>query len=237
MVYDFALEGWAPDNNASAECMWKLEIWGPELELLRAQSASEREWLVFYDSSQMWGLPGAAKFLGVHVARDRDHRSVRVEAREAPTEALAQRWLIASGAQPDALARKAGLPEPADEESRRIESHIRDSGVRYHVEAHHTDHQHQHTWALLRDTAPDVARPWVAQTERSVNRGTGGAYLIREERFTARSAALEWVRASEHRHHRAQAATSRCEHGGPSPTSPTATTASANTAHLGRART
>ncbi|WP_165983968.1 glycosyl hydrolase [Streptomyces sp. YIM 98790] len=194
---DLRLQGYRPaDRDSAEEFRQRIDLHLPEIERLAAHHAGPDSFLIFYDSSQTWGLPGSAQLLAVHLTRRRSEHTFTLATTYLPLMALAQRWLAARGCPPHALVL---LPEadwwrPADDATAALENRLATSAERYTLLDHYTydDFDSPEITVLLHDSATVSAHaPYrLLVQERGLEWGT---YIIREGAFPTREAARQWL--------------------------------------------
>ncbi|MFF4735818.1 hypothetical protein ACFY2W_07995 [Streptomyces sp. NPDC001262] len=117
-------------------------------------------YLVLHDTAATWDIPGSPQLLAMTLTRDLDNRTFRFDAERHPLIPLAQRWLIARGATPDAVRvppERTGA-RPADALTTVLEEQLMTSGTRYDVVEHYTDDSTEYeTSVLVHDTDPSSA--------------------------------------------------------------------------------
>ncbi|MGW1281745.1 hypothetical protein ACWD4V_32935 [Streptomyces tsukubensis] len=156
-------------------------------------TADGREsYLLFFDQSATWGIPGSPPYVALHLTRDADLGTFRFSQETHPLVPLGQRWLIAQGCPPDGteLTNTHGL-KPADPLTTLLEDRLRTGPEdRYEVLDHYTDDEE--TWALLRDTDPASAElPYRVFLEEVSFQGN--TYTVREGAFATADAADDWL--------------------------------------------
>ncbi|MER7047573.1 hypothetical protein [Streptomyces jumonjinensis] len=149
-------------------------------------------YLLFFDRSATWGIPGSPAYVALHLHRDADLGTFRFSQETHPLVPLGQRWLIEQGCPPDGigLTNTHGL-KPADPLTTLLEDLLRTGpGDRYEVLDHYTDDEE--TWALLRDADPDLAElPYRVFLEEVSFQGN--TYTFREGTFATADAADDWL--------------------------------------------
>jgi hypothetical protein len=172
----------------------ELRINDTDFLLLKRHHQADSTFALLYDTAAVWDVPGTARLLAVHLARDRASRTFRIRARRMPLLSLAQQWLVARGCPPEALVLGPGsISQPADAATAELEEHLRSSADRYTLVDHYTDDGEPfEAWALLRDShpAPDTAAFRLIVESADVRAGT---YTLREGAFADEQAAWEWL--------------------------------------------
>ncbi|MFJ9446728.1 hypothetical protein ACIRRH_33445 [Kitasatospora sp. NPDC101235] len=150
--------------------------------------------MIAFDKSAIYGVPGEPDIIAVHLERDNVTGTIRAAMETEALVPLAERWLIARGADPEQLASSAATPiRPADPLTRRIEESLRSSGDRFTVRDSYTDEGEPYDiWVIAQDTAPAATDPVrVFHYQRQVDDGT---YTVREGGFPDLDAAYAWTR-------------------------------------------
>ncbi|MFM9371868.1 hypothetical protein [Streptomyces sp. Da 82-17] len=163
-------------------------------------SADGRDsYFVFFDTSALWGVPGAAEYLSLHITRDPEQRTYDFEHAVHPVLPLAQNWVIQRGCPEDAITvASAHGPRPADAQTSRLEDKLRANvDGRYEVLAHFTDNPGAFdagvtVTTVLYDSHPDSAdapyRLFLEETTKDF-----ATYTVREGAFTSEAAARTWT--------------------------------------------
>lgn len=173
---------------------------GEFLPLAEHHTADGRDsYLLLYDGSAIWGIPGAPSYVSLHITRDVEQRTFRFRQDTHPLIPLAQNWLIRKGCPPDAIevSRQDG-PRAADALTTQLEDRLQTNpGNRYEVIDHYTDNTGSfdagiETWTLTRDSHPDsVSAPYRLFIEEVTK--NMGSYTVREGTFTSAEAADSWI--------------------------------------------
>ncbi|MEV4738765.1 hypothetical protein [Streptomyces sp. NPDC049555] len=156
-------------------------------------------YLILHDTAATWDIPGSPQLLAMTLTRDPGNRTFRFDAERHPLISLAQRWLIARGAAPDAVRvppERTGA-RPADALTTALEEQLMISGTRYDVVEHYTDDCTAYeTSVLVHDTDLSSAdRPYRLFLETwSPDSPT---YTLREGAFPTAEAAWEWMENRE----------------------------------------
>ncbi|MEU1299966.1 hypothetical protein [Streptomyces shenzhenensis] len=163
-------------------------------------SADGRDsYLLLYDRSAIWDIPGTAEYVTLHLIRDVERQTFTFEHDRHPILPLAQNWLIRQGCPP------AGTeptdhhgPRPADAITVRLEDRLRtDLDDRYEVIDHYTDNpcsfdRGVEVYTVVCDNDPDSAqapyRVFLQETTRDLR-----SYTMREGAFTTAEAACAWA--------------------------------------------
>lgn len=156
-------------------------------------------YLLLYDGSAIWGTPGTAEYVTLHIIRDVEKRTFGFNHERHPIVPLAQNWLIRRGCPNQAaeLANPHG-PRPADALSTRLEDLLRTNpGDRYEVLNHYTDNPCSfdsgvEVRTLVYDSHPDYAqtpyRLFLEETTKDLR-----SYTLREGAFATADAADAWA--------------------------------------------
>lgn len=210
---------------------------------------AQDSYLLFYDQSATWGVPGSPPYVALHLARDAELGTFRFSQESHPLVPLGQRWLVEQGCPPDGigLTNTHGL-QPADLLTAELEDLLRTGPEgRYEVLEHYTDDEE--TWVLLRDTDPSAAElPYRVFLEEVSFREV--TYTVREGAFATADAADDWLSdrdtplpaAPAPAAGRAEAAVARSPHAParlgvpPNPVTAARTAASAEVRRTGRGR-
>ena len=163
-------------------------------------SADGRDsYLLLYDRSAIWDIPGTANYLTLHIVRDLEQRTFDFASERHPVVPLAQHWLTRRGCPKEAaeVSHDCG-PRPADAVTARLEDLLRTNpGNRYEVLDHYTDNPCSfdvgveiHT--LVHDSHPDSAdapyRLFLEETTKDMR-----TYTVREGVFASAEEADTWV--------------------------------------------
>jgi hypothetical protein len=169
----------------------------PEYVQLIGHHSGGHSYALLFDSAATWDIPGTPNLVAVHVARDQMYRTFDFDTAALPMVGLAQQWLVARGCPPEALVLPPGsATQPADEESTRLETHLRTSPGRYKLIEHCTyDGDPFESWALLRDTHPESAGAPVRLFIESSDIDAG-TYTVRDGAFRDEGDAYEWLESN-----------------------------------------
>ncbi|MFF7438995.1 hypothetical protein [Streptomyces sp. NPDC008122] len=150
-------------------------------------------YFVLYDEGAPWGIPGAPQLRTVHVARDLQARTFKIDTTEIPLVAMAESWLIARGC-PDGIVDPTRY-QPADTTTRALEARIRRDGDHFAVLTSYSDDQRDapETAVMLRSLDPKVRPEFRILLERVDM--TAGTHTLREGGFTTYEQAVEWWNA------------------------------------------
>ncbi|MEU1821314.1 hypothetical protein ABZ502_02510 [Streptomyces abikoensis] len=154
-----------------------------------------RSYLVLHDGAATWDVPGTAQLIAMTITRDLDGKTFRFQTERYPVLPLAQQWLIAQGADADAVrvpAQWSG-PKPADALTTALEEQLMTSSGRYAVIDHFTDDWGEHeTSVLVHDNDPASAeQPCRLFLEQWAP--DSSTYTLREGAFRTEDAAGEWL--------------------------------------------
>jgi len=161
--------------------------WHP---VARSGSAQDRhEWLVLYDSSACFGLPGQDDVVAVHLVRDHATRTYTADRATFSCVARAEGWLRARGA--GDLTRECNKAGPDDDITRGIEDRVR-QGFGHHDRVHSfVDHAAMTARTVYLDRAArDPAQAFVAHVNYMASADT---YAIREQSFATADQAIRWA--------------------------------------------
>ncbi|MGN5380990.1 hypothetical protein ACQ4WX_39175 [Streptomyces lasalocidi] len=163
-------------------------------------SADGRDsYLLLYDRSAIWDIPGAAEYVTLHIVRDIEQRTFYFASERHPVVPLAQNWLIRRGCPQEAVeeSHRHG-PRPADAATARLEDLLRTNpGNRYEVLDHYTDNPCSfdvgvEVRTLVYDSHPDSAdapyRLFLEETTKDMH-----TYTVREGAFVSAEEADRWV--------------------------------------------
>ncbi|WP_157531420.1 MULTISPECIES: hypothetical protein [unclassified Kitasatospora] len=164
-----------------------------------------------------WDVPGLPQIAAIHVHRDLDAGTFRFDYSREPLVALAQRWLIARGADPTVIARQSdGAVAPADSATTDLEERLRLSGDRFDIRDDYTDDtvtdpergteglpssgpewaarlQYSfYTWAIARDTQQLPGQPEYRVFFEEIDM-RADTYTLREGGFETWAAASDWT--------------------------------------------
>ncbi|MFE6364120.1 hypothetical protein ACFVP3_29520 [Streptomyces sp. NPDC057806] len=163
-------------------------------------SADGRDsYLLLYDRSAIWDIPGAAEYLTLHITRDIEQRTFDFASERHPVVPLAQRWLIGRGCPQEAAEGSPHHgPRPADAVTARLEDLLRTNpGNRYEVLDHYTDNPCSfdvgvEVRTLVYDSHPDSAdapyRLFLEETTKDMH-----TYTVRQGVFASAEEADTWV--------------------------------------------
>lgn len=163
-------------------------------------SADGRDsYLLLYDRSAIWDIPGTAEYVTQHITRDLEQRTFDFASERHPVIPLAQHWLTRRGCPKEAaeVSHDRG-PRPADAVTARLEDLLRTNpGNRYEVLDHYTDNPCSfdvgvEVRTLVHDSHPDSAdapyRLFLEETTKDMR-----TYTVREGVFASAEEADTWV--------------------------------------------
>ncbi|MYV97309.1 hypothetical protein [Streptomyces sp. SID3343] len=183
---------WLAADPTSDPCARWLSEHADDLLTLASQEQTGDLWVILFDRSQTRHPFGSPALLSVHTRSDPVTRTFGADAHEAPTLALAQRWLTQRGADPARFVFESAAARPVDEPSRDAIARVSEGGDRYDLLEHYSDHVSNHTWTILRDhQAPEE---YAVHVDRVL---PGNRLQVRERSFADLAAARTWARAGE----------------------------------------
>ncbi|MEU9041423.1 MULTISPECIES: hypothetical protein [unclassified Kitasatospora] len=157
----FTLDGFAPATPEAAHAVYMLDFLldTPPLRLQHtpATGSPRHSYYLFQDEVCIGPDLPAPQFVAAYVQRDPTTATYTTDYEILPMIALAERWLIERGADPDAVTYTGGLyARPDDPATRQVEDRLRTPG-RYEVLAHFTyGWERSPSWVLALDQhAPD----------------------------------------------------------------------------------
>ncbi|MEV7393733.1 hypothetical protein [Streptomyces sp. NPDC091215] len=163
-------------------------------------SADGRDsYLLLYDRSAIWDIPGAAAYVTLHIIRNVEQRTFDFASERHPVVPLAQNWLIRRGCPQEAAEVSHGHgPRPADALTARLEDLLRTNpGNRYEVLDHYTDNPCSfdvgvEVRTLVHDRHPESSaapyRLFLEETTKDMR-----TYTVREGVFASAEEADTWV--------------------------------------------
>ncbi|GAA0285946.1 hypothetical protein GCM10010302_25280 [Streptomyces polychromogenes] len=200
---DFRLTGFAPANALVEDNFELVTTATDELSVVAQHHSADgrNTYLIFYDTTAVYGHPGAPAYIAAHATRDRRRRVFDFEHASHPLVPLAQSWLTERGFPTDALVSlPAHGPRPADDTTSRLEGLLRaNPGNGYQVLDHYTEHESRlgygtRTTALVHDAHPRSAanpfRVFLEEVDPDFE-----TYTIREGAFSSIEAADIWIAA------------------------------------------
>ncbi|WP_055591445.1 hypothetical protein, partial [Peterkaempfera griseoplana] len=152
--------------------------------------------LVAADQSAVWGPPGQADTLAVHIRFGiPEERLFTLDLTRTYSIALAERWLVHTHrVDPRDFVRSPGTVRPADAATREIEERTRTSGDRYQLLDAALNHTTLTCAILLKDTKSGTTLPYLVQVQWPDD-GTG--YHITETPFRDEYSARRWMEHTE----------------------------------------
>ncbi len=195
-VPDYRLDGFAPADQAAADARDYLDLAGDDFHVLADHHTADaaHSFLVVHDSSATWGVPGAPQLVSLHITRDLQARTFRIEHAQHAMLPFAQRWLVARGCDPAAIRLPEGrYGRPADALTAQLEERIVCSGERYQILDHHTrDYGPHKIWVMVRDTDPSAAQRPIRLFLEEADLDTF-TYTVREGAFQDGVSANQWL--------------------------------------------
>ncbi|WP_030611626.1 hypothetical protein [Streptomyces sclerotialus] len=202
---DYRLDGFQPASGRVEDDFHWVTINDDTYAGLAAHHTADgrHSFLLFYDGSAIWDVPGTAEYLGVHIERDLNAHTFTFESIRRPTVPLAQHWLIHRGCPAGAIEPGGSVgPRPADALTARLEDQLRHHPEgRYTLLDHYTDNPGNfdegiQVSSLLYDHHPDAAdRPYRVFLEETVS--SFATYTVREGAFPTAEAANAWMRTRD----------------------------------------
>jgi len=145
--------------------------------------------LLVYDTSMQWGVPGAPALKSLVVERDQRAGLYRLACERHSLVGLGQAWLIARGCPREPiLTLPDWLLEPADEATRVLEERLVDGGAEMTVWDSWSDSDE--TWVVVQDRAAKVLPVRVLLEQPAYDAGT---YTLTEGAFGTVAAARDWL--------------------------------------------
>ncbi|MFF4529458.1 hypothetical protein ACFY1P_09320 [Streptomyces sp. NPDC001407] len=196
-AHDFRLDGYTLAPGSDEDHFLALVADHNVLTPLITHHTSDgtRGYIVLHDGAATWDVPGMAQLIAVAITRDPDNWTFSFHSERHPVLPLAQRWLIAHGAAPDAVRLPAQWsgPKPADAQTTALEEQLMTSGGRYEVLDHYTDDCNEYeTTMLVHDHDPASAeQPYRLFLEQCSP--DSSTYTLREGAFRTENAAREWM--------------------------------------------
>ncbi|MDF3291895.1 hypothetical protein [Streptomyces silvisoli] len=197
---DYRLDGFEPANDATAADFGAATICDDSFIPVTAHHTGDGRdsYLVFYDTSATWDVPGTPAYVAMHITRDRERHTFRCATQSEPLVPLAQRWLIQRGCPAEAInASPDDAPQPKDNLTQRLEEQLKSSSDRYDVLDHYTHNPGSfdfgtETWAIIHDRHPDSAelpyRVFIEEVSKDFD-----VYTVREGAFSSCEDADEWL--------------------------------------------
>ncbi|MEV3857556.1 hypothetical protein AB0J38_24915 [Streptomyces sp. NPDC050095] len=168
------------------------------VELAVHHSDDDHTYMVFFDGSATWDIPGTSAYRALHITRDVAARTFTFAASVHPTVPFAQNWLIQRGCPANQIdVTNPDGPRPADADTSRLEQQLRTSGTRYRIIDTYTHdpvpgHDGGQTWILTQDQDPVAhAAPYRLFVEETTL--TSHQYTLREGAFTTVEEARRWL--------------------------------------------
>ncbi|MFG3253298.1 hypothetical protein [Streptomyces sp. NPDC048172] len=197
---DYRIDGFEPACDLVEEDFHAATLSADMYTELASHHTKGNTFLLFYDSTAPWDVPGTAEYVGMHVQRDLFESTFTFEHIRQPTVPVTQNWLISRGCPPQAIELStAPGPRPADGLTSRLEDMLRaNPDGRYTLLDHYTHNpcrfdEGVEVSTLVHDDHPDsAARPYrlfLEETTPSLD-----TYTVREGAFTSAEAADAWLR-------------------------------------------
>ncbi|WP_326809295.1 hypothetical protein OHB04_39025 [Streptomyces sp. NBC_01775] len=197
---DYRIDGLEPASDLVEEDFHTATLSDDMYTELASHHTKGNTFLLLYDSTAVWGVPGTAEYVGMRVQRDLFEGTFAFEHIRQPTVPITQNWLISRGCPPDAIELGAAPgPRPTDGLTSRLEDMLRANlGGRYTLLDHYTHNpcsfnEGVEVSALVHDGHPDSAeRPYrlfLEETSPSL-----ATYTVREGAFAGAEAADAWLR-------------------------------------------
>ncbi|GAA3389037.1 hypothetical protein [Streptomyces roseoviridis] len=194
---DFRLNGYRPATpGVGSDFDDRISLCENELTTLaKHHTADDRHtFLVLHDASTIYGAPGGAAIIALHLTRDVGSRTFTFDSERHPLLALAQSWLIRRGCPDDAVYPPGDRGTlPADETTATLERRLRHAANRYSLVESHVGEGYptQETAVLLEAVNPRQAHPYRLLLE--VTDLQAGTHRLREGAFETAEAALDWL--------------------------------------------
>lgn len=199
---DYRLDGFEAATEQTEDDFFSVTLSDDMLvPLAEHHSADGRDtYLLLYDRTAIWDIPGTAEYVTLHITRDTAQRTFDFTHERRPVIPLAQNWLIRQGcpAESAELAKNHG-PRPADALTARLEDMLRaNPDDRYTVPDHSTDNPCSFDFGievstLVHDSHPASAhtpyRVFLEETAKDFR-----SYTVRQGAFPTAEAADTWAR-------------------------------------------
>ncbi|MET8623702.1 hypothetical protein ABZW30_08090 [Kitasatospora sp. NPDC004669] len=163
-----------------------------------------------------WDIPGSPPYAGVHVQRNLAEGTYQADLTREAIAALAQRWLISRGADPDVISQPPMDHMATDEATQGLERRLRESGDRFRVVNQYTHDEVLRpqdlngevppkavaddglvyffkTWIIAEDTRPEAGQHPVRLFFEDVDM-KAHSYTLREGGFRSVDDAYGWTR-------------------------------------------
>ncbi|MGY1435411.1 hypothetical protein [Streptomyces reniochalinae] len=197
---DYRIDGFAPASALVEDDFHAATLSDDMYTELASHHTKRNTFLLLYDSTAVWDVPGTAEYVGMRVQRDLFEGTFTFEHIRQPTVPITQNWLISRGCPPDAIELSAPPgPRPADGLTSRLEDMLRaNPDGRYTLLDHHTHNPSSfnegiEVSALVHDGHPgSTERPYrlfLEETTPSLD-----TYTVREGAFTNPEAVDAWLR-------------------------------------------
>ncbi|WP_432112660.1 hypothetical protein [Streptomyces sp. S1] len=191
---DYKVDGLQPSDEENREILEYLD--GPSFKVLSEHHTPTDSYVILYDESTPWWIPGSPELRAVHVSRDQENRTFTADSTDPPLYPMAESWLFACGCPPEALP-DLDVRSAADEITRALEARVRrDSGRFAQVDRYVGDGFDQpETVVLLRSLDSKVHPEYRILLERHDQET--GTHTLREGGFATREQAMAWWSAWE----------------------------------------
>ncbi|MFE7318251.1 hypothetical protein ACFU7T_34910 [Streptomyces sp. NPDC057555] len=199
---DYRLDGFAPATDQIEDNFFSVTLSDDMFVPMAEHHSSDGRdtYLLLYDRTAIWDIPGTAEYVTLHITRDIEQRTFDIAHERHPVIPLAQNWLIGQGCPAESveLSENRG-PQPADALTARLEDVLRaNPDGRYTVVDHFTDNPCSFDFGievstLVHDSHPDSAhapyRLFLEETTKDFR-----SYTVREGAFPTAEAADTWTR-------------------------------------------
>ncbi|KIZ18038.1 hypothetical protein [Streptomyces natalensis] len=199
---DYRIDGYKAATGQTEDAFFSVTLSADMLvPLAKHHSADGRDtYLLLYDRTAIWDIPGPAEYVTLHITRDTAQRTFDFAHERHPVIPLAQNWLIHQGCPAEAaeLSKNHGQ-RPADALTARLEDMLRaNPDDRYTVLDHSTDNPCSFDFGievstLVHDSHPTSAhapyRVFLEETTKDFR-----SYTMRAGAFPSVEAADTWVR-------------------------------------------
>ncbi|MER5183260.1 glycosyl hydrolase [Streptomyces sp. NPDC002896] len=192
---DFRLDGLVPADPVSARSVRSVFSGDlhPVVEHHNGGDDQSESYLLAYDESAAWGVPGEPQLRAIKITRDSRDGLFTFEAESHALAALGMNWLIERGCPLEVIIQPAeGLLRPADDETMQLEARLADSKGRYRIRDTWTEDGGDAESHVISEDVQAMALPVrVFLEEPDFGAGT---YRLREGAFPSFEAAGSWLR-------------------------------------------
>ncbi|MBA4864039.1 glycosyl hydrolase [Streptomyces sp. PSKA54] len=192
---DFRLDGLVPADQASARSLRSVFSGDlhPVAEHHNGGADRSESYLLVYDESAAWGVPGEPQLRAITITRDGREGLFTFKAESHALAALGMNWLIERGCPPEVIIQPVeGLLRPADDETVQLEARLATSKGRYRIRETWTEGSGGAESYVIAEDAEASAMPVrVFLEEPDFGAGT---YRLREGAFPSFEAASSWLR-------------------------------------------